>query len=77
MTGQSTTEGRIDPADVEESAIGDLARLVEAVARSTAESPGSILADLSDGIVDGLFVFLRAHHEDEARRRVVRRPGAL
>ncbi|WP_329189647.1 hypothetical protein [Actinacidiphila glaucinigra] len=42
-----------------------------------AESRTHLLADLSDGIVAVLFAFLRAHHEDEARRRVVRRPGAL
>lgn len=77
MTGQSTTEDRTDPVGVEESAIGDLARLVEAVAHSTAESPDSILAGMSDDIVAGLFVFLRAHREDEACRHVARRPGAL
>ncbi|SNT04562.1 hypothetical protein [Actinacidiphila glaucinigra] len=77
MTRRPTVEDRTDPAGVEESAIGDIARLVEAVALSTAESPDSILAHMSDDIVAGLFAFLRAHHDDETCRRVARQPGAL
>jgi hypothetical protein len=76
MTGQPTADDRTCPADAEESAVDDLTRLVEAVARSTGDSPESVVAGLSDDIVAGLFVFLRAHRADEAGRRAARQPGA-
>ncbi|MFE0629198.1 hypothetical protein ACFW3D_19835 [Streptomyces sp. NPDC058864] len=75
MTGQPTADERTDPTCVEQSAADDLARLVGAIARSTSDSPESILAGLSDDIVAGLFAFLQAHHVDEARR-VPRQRGA-
>ncbi|MFF7212941.1 hypothetical protein ACFZAU_20765 [Streptomyces sp. NPDC008238] len=70
MTGRPTADDRTDPGGVEAAAVGDLARLVEAIAHSTDDSPASVLAGLSDDIVAGLFVFIRAHHMDSARGSV-------
>ncbi|MEV6992723.1 hypothetical protein AB0N87_26555 [Streptomyces sp. NPDC093228] len=58
---------------LQESAVEDVARLVERIARSTGATPESVLAGISEEVLAALF--LLQTHVREARQCASQRPG--
>ncbi|MDX3070898.1 hypothetical protein ACIP98_04490 [Streptomyces sp. NPDC088354] len=69
MTVHRTIRDSAGPVSAQDAATEDLARLVEAIARSTDTAPDKVLAGMSDDVLAGVFlVFLvRAHRLRDAR----------
>jgi hypothetical protein len=73
-TVAATTATTASAATTHEIVTDELARLVYGIARSTGTAPETVLAGMSDELLNGLFL-LRAQHLRDAHRGTPAAPG--